>query len=187
MSVFLALGFSCQQPVIWSRPELKVMFVCTANVCRSPLAEGMLRQRLRARRLAGRVRVRSAGTCVQQPGRRPDARVNRLAAAAGFSLGRIRARRLTVQMIRDCDYVLVMEQRHRDDIARLCGVAVAQLPPTVQLLGAYLPLPGDAVEDVPDPYFLARQDFDDLYQLLDSALTGFLGSLEKHLQISADS
>jgi len=93
--------------MFWSRPDVRVLFVCTANICRSPLAEALLRQRLRRMSLAGRVEVRSAGTSAV-PARRPDPRVRRLAEEAGVALGRTRSRPLTREMIRRSDLVLVM-------------------------------------------------------------------------------
>lgn len=189
----------------WFRPQLRVLFVCTANVCRSPLAEAMLRQRLRALNLADKVQVRSAGTCASQHGRRPDARIEKLAAQAGIALGRIRSRLLTPKMIERSDYVLVMEQRHLDDVALLfavshgantdvADVAISDktfiprktLPQNVQLLGSYLPRRNTAVNDIPDPYFGDWQGFNDIYELIDSALDNLSTDIEKRLGISRD-
>jgi protein-tyrosine phosphatase len=178
----------------WFRPELRVLFVCTANICRSPLAEGLLRHRLRATALAGKVQVRSAGSNVGTRGRRPDPRVEKLAAEAGVSLARIRSRMLTMAMIRRSDYILVMERSHLEDIERLCAACDAadkaiadevstakKLPDKVRLLGSFLPRQQDEdVQDIPDPYFGDWQGFCNVYALLDSALTGFLASVEMH-------
>jgi len=185
--------------VIWSRPELRVLFVCTANICRSPLAEGMLRHRLCAMGLGGRVDVRSAASCGGQNGRRPDPRVEKLAAQAGVSLSGIRTRTLTAKMIQRSDYVLVMERRHLDDVARLYAVNdVADnvfadedfpdktFPDNVQLLGNFLPSGGGAVQDIPDPYFGNWQNFCDLYELIDSALMGFSACIQTRLGIFPD-
>lgn len=188
--------------MIWLRPELRVLFVCTANVCRSPLAEGLLRHRLRTMDLAGKVQVRSAGSNVGQRGRRPDPRVEKLAAEAGVSLARIRSRMLTLAMIRRSDYVLVMERRHLEDIGRLCaardvaGKAFAdevsadkKYPDKVRLLSSFLPRQqqDEDVQDIPDPYFSDWQGFCDVYALIDSALTGFLASIEMPSVNSRDS
>jgi len=174
--------------MIWSRPELRVMFVCTANVCRSPLAEGLLRHRLRALGLADRVHACSAGTHAAQKNRRPDPRVEELAAEAGVSLAGIRAQMLTPKLIERSDYVLVMERRHMEGIERLCSgnnsnggnvfnrkkSDTKHLSAKVQLLGSFLPASNGSTEDIPDPYFGDRQGFYNVYQMIDSALTGFL-------------
>lgn len=175
--------------MIWFRPELRVLFVCTANVCRSPLAEGLLRHRLRAMGLAGRVQVRSAGVAASR-GQRPDPRMREMAAEAGVSLGRIRSRMLTAGMVRRSDHVLVMERGHLDSVKRLCAalpVAGSSCPDTpdtpdnVQLLGRFLPLTGGVVEEIPDPYFGDLQSFEAVYERIDSALTGLIACIESQL------
>lgn len=168
--------------MIWFRPQLRVLFVCTANVCRSPLAEGLLRHRLRGMGLARRVQVRSAGLCVAG-GQRPDPRIRQMAAEAGVSLGRIRSRMLTAQMIRRSDYVLVMERGHLESVKRLCAdhSVGSACPDNVQLLGRFLALRGEPVEDIPDPYFGDLQSFHAVYERIDSALTGFIPCLESQL------
>ncbi|MEX1198487.1 MAG: low molecular weight protein-tyrosine-phosphatase [Pseudohongiellaceae bacterium] len=173
--------------MIWSRPEVRVLFVCTANICRSPLAEGLLRHRLRSTELAGRVQVRSAGTCVGQRGCRPDPRVEQLAAEAGVSLRRIRSRMLTLKMIRSNDYVLVMESRHLEDVGRLCighPTGDHACPDNVQLLGRFIPFREAGMMDIPDPYFGDSQGFDHVYEMIDAALTGFLVHLGSHFDNS---
>ena len=83
------------------------------------MAEGLLRHRLHDLGLAGRIKVRSAGTRVAQSGHPPDLRVKQMAAEAGFRLGRIRSRQLTSQMIQRSDYVLVMEHEHLQSVRQL--------------------------------------------------------------------
>lgn len=173
--------------MIWFRPRKRVLFVCTANVCRSPLAEGLLRHRLRARGLAGRVQVRSAGVSVTS-GQRPDPRVGQITAEAGVSLGRIRSRMLTPQMIRRSDYVLVMEREHLESVKRLCvdpsnagNTAGSTCPENVLLLGRFLSLSGGGGEEIPDPYFGDLQGFQAVYERIDSALSGFIPWLESQL------
>ena len=166
--------------MIWWRPELRVLFVCTANVCRSPLAEAMLRQRLRVMGLGRRVQVRSAGTRVGQPGRPPDPRVRKLAQEAGFTLGRIRARQVTARMLRDHDFVLAMEVAHLEELA-----ALALADPDrgkAQLLGHYRApgRGGDAA--IPDPYFSDMQGFNEVFALIDEALDGLIVQLRLRLE-----
>lgn len=169
--------------MIWFRPELRVLFVCTANVCRSPLAEGLLRHRLRAMGLAGRVQVRSAGLHAGR-GQRPDPRVVEMAAEAGVPLGRIRSRMLTPRMIRRSDYVLVMERGHLEGVERICAgldTGGGPWPGSITLLGSFLPLRNGEVEEIPDPYFGDRQSFHDVHEMIDSALTGFLACVGARL------
>lgn len=165
--------------MIWWRPELRVLFVCTANVCRSPLAEAMLRQRLRVLGLSRRVQVRSAGTEVGQTGRPPDPRVRKLAQEAGFALGRIRARQVTAAMLSHSDYVLLMEPAHRQAVAAL--VPGGDLPLSVRLLGEYIGAEGGATPVIPDPYFSDWQGFVEVFREIDSALDGLTAELVQRL------
>jgi protein-tyrosine phosphatase len=160
--------------MIFGKPSLRVLFLCTANVCRSPLAEALLRHRLREAGLQRRIAVASAGTRAGQPGRRPDPRVARLCAERGVSLRGIRARAVTPSLLARSDRILVMESTHRDDLAAL-GVAADTLD-RVELLGAYLALPGSAAAPapIPDPYFADPQGFLAVHELIDQAVLGFL-------------
>ena len=137
--------------MIWWRPQLRVLFVCTANVCRSPLAEALLRHRLRGLGLQRRVAVASAGTRVGQPGRPPDPRLRRLALEAGFNLGRIRARQVTPAMLAESDHVLAMEPVHLQELAALCPDS--ELRGEMRLLGACEAAMTPETAAIPDPYF----------------------------------
>lgn len=165
---------------MWFRPDLRVLFVCTANVCRSPLAEAMLRQRLKALGLGRRVQVRSAGTRVGQRGRRPDPRVVKIAGEAGISLGRIRALPLVPQLLASSDYVLAMDRGHLADIASLVGDA--PVPDSVRLLGHYLPPESSATAEIADPYFGDWQGFVEIFSQIDRALDGLVRHLEQRLR-----
>ncbi|OYW27192.1 MAG: phosphotyrosine protein phosphatase, partial [Methyloversatilis sp. 12-65-5] len=74
---------------------MRILFCCMGNICRSPTAEGVVRARLERARLADRVELASAGTHAHHVGSRADPRAQAAAAARGFDLSRIRARRVT--------------------------------------------------------------------------------------------
>lgn len=181
--------------MIWSRPETRVLFVCTANICRSPLAEGLLRHRLRAMNLAGRVQVHSAGTRVAAHGSRPDPRVEQIAAQHGVTLAGIRARMLTPSMIHHSDYVLVMENRHlvaTEELRRAPdnsgGISWRELfaeqkrNTRICLLGSFIADPERDTDEIPDPYFGDLQGFHTVYDMIDSALDGFLLHMDMYFE-----
>ena len=129
------------------RPGEHLLLVCTANVCRSPLAEAMFRHRLARAQVARRIAVASAGTRVAQRGRAPDPRLKPLLAAQGVRLPRIRARQVTRDQLARTDRILVMEACHGAELEELAGRPLPQL----ELL--------DPAGDIPDPYFANPETF----------------------------
>lgn len=128
-------------------PALRVLVVCTANVCRSPLAEALLRDRIGRAPGGRRITIASAGTRVAAPGRAPDPRLKPVLAELGVRLPRIRARQATPALLARADRILVMEQSHADELAALAGGDLPQL----SLL--------DPGGDIPDPYFADAETF----------------------------
>ena len=145
--------------------KTRVMFVCTENICRSPLAEGLMRHHLQLAGMARRVKVSSAGTMASQPGARPDQRAQQVAAAAGINLGRIKASRVTEKELIRSDFVIAMDRSHLQELLKIC-------PPghrhKISLLLTHLQ--GQALNEVPDPYYGSVEGFDKIFQLIDAAV-----------------
>ena len=104
-------------------PKPRVLMVCTENICRSPMAEGLLRWHLQRAGLARRFTVDSAGTRTSQPGVRPDQRAQRVALAAGVDISRIRARRIAAEDFERCDYRFAMDRKNLRDLEDACPEA----------------------------------------------------------------
>ncbi|WOJ95077.1 low molecular weight phosphotyrosine protein phosphatase [Congregibacter variabilis] len=130
--------------MIWPfrRPELTVLMVCTANVCRSPAAEALLRHHLKALGKGGSVAVRSAGTEVGAPGRRPDPRVMSILHEMGVKSSGMRAQAASQGLMDEAALVLVMENSHRD-------VLCERFPEAAERIELLDP----SGLDIPDPYF----------------------------------
>ena len=106
------------------------LFVCTANICRSPMAAALLSNRLLAR--AARPRVESAGIAALV-GAPADPEAVALLAELGIDLGGHAARQLTPRMAADFDLILVMEERQQRELERLIPVVRGR----VHLLGRF--------------------------------------------------
>jgi len=145
--------------------ETRVLFVCTENICRSPLAEGLMRHHLQLAGRARGVKVSSAGTMASQPGARPDQRAQKVADTAGVNLGRIRASRVTEKELVRSDFVFVMDNRNLEELLEICP---PQERHKVSLLLTHLP--GQNLDEVPDPYYGSYQGFEEVFQLIENAV-----------------
>lgn len=167
--------------MIWPSRKFEILFICTENICRSPMAEGLLRHHLGLARQGQKYYVRSAGTRTSSPGTRPDPRARKVAAEAGVNLGGIRASRVTTKILQRSDLVIAMDRSNLEDLQKVC-------PPDHQyklsLLLSYLPEQVSA--DVPDPYYGSAEGFRDVFQQIEVAVCSLVPRLG-HLASGADS
>lgn len=153
-----------------SKP-VKVLMVCLGNICRSPTAEGVLRSKAMQAGLSELVFVDSAGTSDWHAGEAPDARALRAAAARSYDLSSQRARQIKAQDFTDFDYILAMDHHNLRDLQRYCP------QPLQHKISLFLSYGSLNVEEVPDPYDLGREAFDEVLDLVENASTGLLSSL----------
>src|SRR6185503_20019851 len=120
----------------WRRPRrtqsmsrrIRVLMVCTGNICRSPTAEGVLRRKLADAGLADQVEVESAGTVDYHAGSPPDHRAQQSALRRGYDLSRQRARQLRASDFERFDLLLAMDTDHLDRLVDLCpGPLIARV------------------------------------------------------------
>lgn len=154
---------------------VKVLFVCMGNICRSPTAEGVFRHFLRQHRLEGRVEVDSAGTHGYHVGEAPDPRTQRAAAARGYDLSRIRARKVAPADLEYFDLILAMDKNNLD--ALRC-MAPPEAIKRIQLFMAYARNFDD--EEVPDPYYGLGHGFDLVIDMVEDAATGLIDVLRQN-------
>ena len=145
-------------------PELRVLMVCTGNICRSPAAEGVLRARLTDLGLHERVAVASAGTHAHR-GWAPDARTQASAARRGYDLSGLRGRALEPRLLETSEWILAMDS---DNLAHLQRVCPLPLHSRLGLLLERFPVPG-AGPEVPDPYYGGPDGFERVLDLLEPA------------------
>jgi protein-tyrosine phosphatase len=142
----------------------RILTVCTGNICRSPAAEYLLRQRVA--NSGRRIETRSAGigALVNHPA---EAATCELMSARGVDLSGHRASQLTRERLRWAELVLVMEKHHRD--------AVVDLDPTARgktfLIGHW------TNKEIPDPYRRGDEAHAEALQLIDEALDPWVSKL----------
>jgi len=156
--------------------QISVLMVCTANYCRSPMAEGMLRRELLERGLSQHIRVDSAGTHVSRKGQRPDIRAQQAVIPAGVDIARLRSRSIQRADFAEFDYVLVMDEGNFESVTKLCPEEYRQ---KLAMIMAFAPQAG--VIEVPDPYYSNKAGFQRVYTFLQQAVEGLVDSIEsKH-------
>jgi len=140
---------------------VRIVMVCLGNICRSPLAEGILQSKLQSSNFI----VDSAGTGNWHIGKKPDDRSVAVAKKNGLDISHQRGKQFTSSFYDQFDYIFVMDQSNYEHVIQL-----AQTPEhkqKVQLLLNEL-FPGENV-DVPDPYYGLANGFEQVYQMLDQA------------------
>ena len=155
-----------------SNPEpIRVLFVCLGNICRSPLAEIIVRQAADRRKLNGRFHFASAGTGDWHIGERADQRSAATAERHGLDLSSHRARQITKQNAGDWHWFVAMDQQNRRDLMRL------DIPASRILMMRQFENP-ERVPDVPDPYFGGPDGFEHAYRMLAENAESLLDHLE---------
>lgn len=147
---------------------IRVLLVCTGNVCRSPMAEGLLRKMLRDRAQHGEVVVESAGTFAAQGAPASTDAVD-VAAASGVDLRGHVARSLTARLVGRADLILTMEPEHGDRVLRAFPDAAGK----THLITTF----GDPLGDplgIADPIGQGREVYDETFRSIEASLRGAL-------------
>lgn len=147
--------------------------VCLGNICRSPLAHGILERKIAENALIG-WKVDSAGTSGWHNGEAPDNRAIQVALKNGFDISGQISRKITVQDFNDYDLILTMDTSNYNDVLRLCTNNTQRNK--VRLIMNYLH--PDKNISVPDPYYNDR--FDEVVTMLDQAINELIASVLEH-------
>jgi protein-tyrosine phosphatase len=156
--------------------QLKVLMVCMGNICRSPLAEGVLRQRLNERELPLPVLVDSAGTHGYHKGARPDPRAQAAASRRGIDISRLRARPVEAEDFDRFDLLLAMDE---DNHAFLLERADPAQHTKIRLFMEFAPAARTRI--VPDPYYGGPVGFERVLDMVEEGTAGLLAELERRL------
>ena len=149
--------------------KTKILFVCLGNICRSPAAEEVMRQKIRAAGLEDRIEVDSAGTYGGHAGEQPDARMRQAAAKRGYALLHA-SRQITYDDFEAFDVIVVMDDNNYDAVYRM-----APDPDSADKVYTMSEFFQQADNDhVPDPYYEGVEGFEHVLDLLEDGAQGLL-------------
>ncbi|SOJ55953.1 putative low molecular weight protein-tyrosine-phosphatase [Mycobacterium simulans] len=153
---------------------LHVTFVCTGNICRSPMAEKMFAHQIRQRGLDGAVRVTSAGTGNWHVGDCADERATRVLRAHGYPTEHCAAQLDADHLTAD---LVVALGRNHVRLLRQLGVDATR----IRMLRSFDPRSGAYALDVEDPYYGDHDDFEEAFAVIEAALPGLHDWVDERL------
>ncbi len=148
---------------------IRVLMVCLGNICRSPLAEGILKSKVDP----SSIFVDSAGTGGWHIGELPDARSIQIARANQIDISDQRCRKFEASDFDDFDFIYVMDQANMSDVLTLAKTEIHRKKVKMILKAAM----GGYTMEVPDPYYGGDKGFEKVFELLDEACEHIAKSL----------
>ncbi len=146
----------------------KILIVCLGNICRSPTAEVVLRDKARAAGID--LVVDSAGTGDWHVGEPPHPPMVRAALRAGYDLSGVRARQISAGDFGRFDLILAADEENLADVEALRPAG------DTTPLSLFAPYAGNGLRAIPDPYF--TDDFDGALALVERAADGLIAQLQ---------
>ncbi|MDP2835125.1 MAG: low molecular weight protein-tyrosine-phosphatase [Pseudomonadota bacterium] len=155
--------------------KTRVLFVCMGNICRSPTAEGVFRDKAKKAGWEKQIEIDSAGTHGFHVGSTPDARAQKTALSRGYDLSSLRGRQVSDQDFASFDYVLAMD---RDNLHNLQQRCPEQYKHKVRLYLAFSSRFPNL--NVPDPYYGGGKGFEQVLDMVEDAAEGLLREIARN-------
>ncbi|MFJ7151176.1 low molecular weight protein-tyrosine-phosphatase [Streptomyces sp. NPDC100445] len=156
----------------------RVCFVCTGNICRSPMAESVFRARVAEAGLQDLVAVDSAGTDGWHEGEHADPRTVSVLEEHGYGAEHV-ARRFEPSWFARLDLVIALDSGHLRTLRRLAPTGEDEAK--IRLFRSYDAAAGDDL-DVPDPYYGQRDGFERCLEMVEAASAGLLAAVREELE-----
>jgi len=151
---------------------MKILMVCLGNICRSPLAEGILKTKL-----SDKFFVDSVGTISQHEGENPDKRAIKIALKHNIDISNQKSRPINNSDLENFDKIYCMDIDVYEDV-----ISKAKNEEQRQKISLFLESAGNHQNvEVPDPYWGDMQDFENVYQLLNDACNKIAHKLEQQM------
>ena len=158
--------------------QVKVLFVCMGNICRSPTAHGVFRSLVMEEKLAEVIEIDSAGTHAYHVGNEPDRRAQETAARRGIDLSDLVARRVEAGDFGRFDYVVAMDQ---DNYLSLSEICPDEHRDKIHMFMDFAQ--ESRSREVPDPYYGGASGFERVFDMVEAASAGLLAEIRRrHLR-----
>jgi len=151
---------------------VKIIMVCLGNICRSPLAEGILRSKLNEDSFF----VDSAGTANYHIGNSPDKRSVNIAKKYGIDISHLKGRQFSADDFDSFDFIYVMDESNYQNVIKLARNN-SDIAKVSYILNEIYP---DQNYNVQDPYYGGISGFDTVFKILDEACTILANRLTRH-------
>ena len=155
--------------------QVRVLFVCLGNICRSPSAEGVFRKLVEGSGLEERIHIDSCGTGDWHIGKAPDTRATQAAKKRGIDISQFRARQFEAEDLARFDYVLVMDRQNLADVTDVWHQRGGTRPEL------FLGFGKSEHREVPDPYYGGPDGFEFVLDLIHEAGEGLLADIRGRL------
>ncbi len=152
--------------------KVNVLFCCMANICRSPMAEGALRELVTKAGYTNQIYIDSAGTHAHVLGRPPDPRAQRVMLEMGVDIGGLRSRRISRSDFQRFDHILAMDAQNYDTLRFICPRGHVR---KIRYLLDFAP--HLKMRDVPDPYHGEEAVFRETREMIVQAVEGVFAYL----------
>ncbi|WP_170894832.1 MULTISPECIES: low molecular weight protein-tyrosine-phosphatase [unclassified Vibrio] len=154
--------------------KLSILIVCMGNICRSPLAEAVLRQK--AQQCGIDLTVESAGTVNFQVGKAPDPKAVFVANQRGLVMSGMRARQVCVEDFEKFDFIFASDKANLADLVDICPAEYRYK------LSLFLAHSHIGVTEIPDPYQGNVRKFEQVLELIDSGAQDIIEYISKYDQ-----
>lgn len=151
---------------------IKVNFVCLGNICRSPMAEAVMRQLILNEGLEKQIEVDSSGTSNWHIGKAPHEGTLKILQQNAISTEGMFARQYEANDLETFDYVVAMDESNQENLLTMSGGQASQK--VLRLLDL---VEESSIKDVPDPYYTGN--FDQTYDLVTQGCQALLNLIKK--------
>ena len=155
--------------------EVKVLFVCMGNICRSPTAQAVFEYLVAARGLSDQIYTDSAGTHAYHIGEQPDKRSQQTARKRGIDMSAQSARQVEKDDFTTFDYVLAMDEANYLDLEKMA--TFKQCEERLHLFMNFAAYRNET--EVPDPYYGGTHGFERVFDMVQEASEGLLAEILK--------